>query len=294
MKITNKFNLPAPLVTLANKEFYSKGKSQFSMTELLSPPRVRRLREMHNDWIEQDVSDMMWSILGSALHVVLERGQTEHHITEERLFCDIDGVTISGAIDLQHENNGGVTITDYKFTSAWAVMQEKAEWAEQLNGYKWLVEKVKGQKVTALQICAIIRDWSRHDKREGYPPAPIQVVQIPIWDNDKTEAFIRERVKLHQEAKALQTLEAKLPPCSDEERWMSETIYAVKREGRKTAIRVFKSLEEASELARKEKGYVETRKGEPRRCTGNFCGVSQWCDQWAAASDSQDADAERQ
>ena len=61
---------------------------------------------------------------------------------------------------------------------------------------------------------------------------------------------------------------------------MSETTYATKREGRKTAIRVFKTLEEATELAEKEKGYVETRKGEPKRCTGDFCGVSKWCKQY--------------
>lgn len=280
MKITNKFNLPAPLVTLANKEYYSKGKSQYSVTELLSPPRVRRLREEHADWIEQDVSDMLWSMLGSALHVVMERSHTENHIVEERLFLEVDGVTISGAIDLQHENDGGVTVTDYKFTSAWAVMQEKKEWAEQLNVYKWLVEKVKGQRVDGLQVCAIIRDFSRHDRREGYPAAPIQVVHIPMWSSDEIERFIRSRLDAHRRSKASHALGDPLPACTDEERWMSETTYAVKREGRKTAIRVFKSIDEANELAVKEKGYVETRKGEPRRCTGNYCGVNQWCDQY--------------
>jgi hypothetical protein len=63
---------------------------------------------------------------------------------------------------------------------------------------------------------------------------------------------------------------------------MSETTYAVKRDGRKTAIRVFKTIEEAKELAEKEKGYVETRLGEPKRCTGNYCGVAQCCDQYQA------------
>jgi hypothetical protein len=63
---------------------------------------------------------------------------------------------------------------------------------------------------------------------------------------------------------------------------MSETTYAVKRDGRKTAIRLFKSIDEANELAMKEKGYVETRLGEPKRCTGNYCGVAQWCDQYQA------------
>jgi hypothetical protein len=280
MRVTNKFGVPQPLVTLAKKEYYTKGESQYSVTELMGPPRVRRLREKHDEVIEQDVTDMMWQLLGSALHVVMERGQTEAHISEERLFASIDGVTISGAIDLQQETDGGVIITDYKFTSAWAVMNDKIDWVRQLNIYKYLVETVKRQKVVGLRICALIRDFNRHEKKEGYPAAPIQMVEIPMWSNIDTEIYIKERIELHNEAKFLNAMGDSLPLCSDEERWCSETTYAVKREGRKTAIRVFKSIEEADELAEKEKGYVEVRLGEPKRCTGNYCGVAAFCDQY--------------
>lgn len=280
MKITNKYGVPAPLVNLASREYYSKGKSQYSVTELMSPPKIRRLREQYNDVIEQDVADMLWSMLGSALHVVMERGTAEDHVSEERLYLEMDGVTISGAIDLQHQTDGGVIIIDYKFTSAWAVMQDKPEWEQQLNVYAYLVEKVKGQQVSGLKICALVRDFNRHDVRDNYPKAPIQMVEIPLWDMAKTEAYIKERLELHRDAKVAHALEDELPPCTPEERWMSETTYAVKREGRKTAIRVFKTAEEATELAMKEKGYVEKREGEPRRCTGNFCGVAQWCSQF--------------
>lgn len=280
MKITNKFNVPETLVSLASREYYTKGAAQYSVTELLSPPRIRRLREQFHEKVEQDVTDMLWSMLGSALHVVMERGQTDGHITEERLFKEIDGVTISGQIDLQHERDGGVVITDYKFTSAWAVMSDKPEWEQQLNVYRWLVETVKGNRVDALNICALIRDFSRHDNREGYPAAPIQMISIPMWDLNYTEEFVRRRLDAHRDAKVAHDFGDALPECSPEERWQSETAYAVKREGRKTAIRVFKDLEEANQLAEKEKGYVETRPGEPKRCTGNFCGVAQWCEQF--------------
>lgn len=280
MKITNKHGVPETLVSLASREYYTKGAAQYSVTELLSPPRIRRLREQFHERVEQDVTDMLWSMLGSALHVVMERGQTEGHITEERLFKEMDGVTISGQIDLQHERDGGVVITDYKFTSAWAVMADKPEWEEQLNVYRWLVETVKGNRVDALNICALIRDFSRHDTREGYPAAPIQMISIPMWDLDKTEAFVRRRLDAHRDAKVAHEFGDALPECTPEERWQSETVYAVKREGRKTAIRVFKDLEEANQLAEKEKGYVETRPGEPKRCTGNYCGVADWCSQY--------------
>jgi hypothetical protein len=280
MKVTNKHNVPETLMTLATREYYSKGASQYSVTELMSPPRIRRLRDKYIDKIEQDVSDMLWSLLGSALHVVMERSITEGYIMEERLFVNVDDVTISGQIDLQKETPDGYEIIDYKFTSAWAVMQDKIEWEQQLNVYKWLVESTTHRKVSRLQICALIRDFSRHERKDGYPSAPVHMVDIPMWSHEKAQKYVEERLSMHREAKMHADFGEDLQPCSDEERWQRETIYAVKREGRKTAIKLFKSIEEANELAEKEKGYVETRKGEPVRCTGNYCGVAQWCDQY--------------
>ena len=284
MQITNKWNVPETLMTLATTEYYSKGASQYSVTELMSPPRIRRLREQYDEKVVQDVSDNLWQLLGSALHVVMERGVTEGYIQEERLFINVDEIAISGQIDLQKETPEGIIIIDYKFTSAWAVMQDKIEWEQQLNVYKWLVEKVKKRKVVGLQICSFIRDFSRHEKKEGYPKAPIHMVDIPMWDAVKTETYVRDRLEQHRNAKMFQDFGEELPLCSDEDRWMRETVFAVKREGRKTAIKLFKSIEEATELAEKEKGYVETRKGEAIRCTGNYCGVAQWCDQYQAES----------
>ena len=280
MQITNKWNVPETLMTLATKEYYSKGASQYSVTELMSPPRIRRLQDQYGDKVVQDVSDNLWQLLGSALHVVMERGITEGYIQEERLFINVDEIAISGQIDLQKETPDGIVIIDYKFTSAWAVMQDKIEWEQQLNVYKWLVEKVKKRKVAGLQICAFIRDFSRHEKKDGYPKAPIHMVDIPMWDAVKTETYVRDRLEQHRNAKMFQDFGEELPLCSDEDRWMRETVFAVKREGRKTAIKLFKSIEEATELAEKEKGYVETRKGEPIRCTGNYCGVAEWCSQY--------------
>jgi hypothetical protein len=106
------------------------------------------------------------------------------------------------------------------------------------------------------------------------------MIDIPMWDSVTTETYVRQRLDMHRFAKQAQEFGEELQACTDEERWMSETIYAVKREGRKTAIRVFKTIEEATELAEKEKGYVEERKGEYKRCTGDFCGVSKWCKQY--------------
>ena len=286
MKITNRYNVPQTLVALASRDYYSKGKADFSVTEIISPPRIQRLRRAHYDEMEQDVSEMLWALLGSALHVVAERSQVEGHTTEERLSIEIDGVRLSGAIDLQDERGSGIVITDYKFTSAWALRQDKPEWEQQQNIYAYLVEKVKGRQVEGLKICALIRDWSRREAMNNpdYPQAPIQVIDIPLWDTNETERYIKERIELHRDSKVKADWEEELPYCTEDERWVRETKYAVKKEGRKTAIRVYDTEAEATahlgELDAKEKAFIEIRKGEPVRCTGNFCGVAAWCSQY--------------
>ena len=182
MKITNKFNVPETLLSLAQRDFYTKGKADYSVTEIISPPRIQRLRNKHWQDIEQDVSDMLWMLLGTALHVVAERSVVEGHTNEERIIVDMDGVLLSGAIDLQRDDEDGITIYDYKFTSAWALMNDKPEWEQQQNIYRYLIERSKGKPVKALKICALIRDWSRRDaqNKPDYPQAPIQVVDIPM------------------------------------------------------------------------------------------------------------------
>ncbi len=286
MKITNKFNVPETLVALATRDYYTKGKSDYSVTEIISPPRIQRLRRTHFEEIEQDVSDMLWMLLGTALHVVAERSEVSGHTNEERLSAGINGIILSGAIDLQKDEADGITITDYKFTSAWALMNDKPEWEQQQNIYKYLVERVKKKPVKGLKICALIRDWSRRDaqNKADYPQAPIQIIDIPMWTFDRTEAFIKERVEMHRDSKVSADWGDELPLCTDEERWVRPTTYALKKEGRKTAIRVLDTQDEAEallkEMPEKDKAFIEIRKGEAVRCTGNFCGVSQWCSQY--------------
>jgi hypothetical protein len=285
MKITNKQGLPAPFVALLARDFYTKGASQYSVTELMSPPKIRRMREQYDEEIEVDATELIASQLGTFMHSKLEGKAVEGYLNEERIFHSIDGITISGQIDIQEQTDDGIVIVDYKFVKAWSIQQhlagKKDEWNIQLNIYKWLVETVKKQKVCGLKICAVAKDWSaRGVTQEHYPQAPAVMIDIPMWDSVTTETYVRQRLDMHRFAKQAHEFGEEIQPCTDEERWMSETIYAVKREGRKTAIRVFKSIEEATELAEKEKGYVEERKGEPVRCAGNFCGVSKWCKQY--------------
>jgi hypothetical protein len=282
MKLTNKFNLPETFVNVIKRPQYSKGSSEISVTEILSPPQLVLLRRQHQDDIEQDASDMVWSLFGSAVHNILEHGKDDHHIVEERLFTMFEGWSISGAIDLQEMVDGKVLIADYKVTSAWTVQQEKQEWIDQLNLYAWLVESVKGEKVAGLQIIGIVRDWSRREAalKDTYPQSPIVTLDIPLWSYEDREKFVRRRLTLHNEAN-FASISGKMPQCTSEEMWEKKTTYAVMKEGGKRAKKVFEIKEDAAVFAgqQKEAHYIETREGGRTRCE-SFCQAAPFCNQY--------------
>ena len=283
MKLTNKHNIPQTFVNVLHRPTYSKGKAHLSVTQLINSPKIVALTSLFHEEIEQDVSDMVWSIFGSAVHNILEHGKDANHKIEERLHAEIDGWNISGAIDLQIVCEGGIAIRDYKTTSVWAVMNEKIEWEQQLNIYAWLVEKVKGITVTDVGIVAIIRDWNRRDaaNREGYPEAPIKELPVKLWPLEEREKFILSRIAKHSACEFAIESDAEIPECTSEEMWEKPTTWAVKKIGGVRAKSVCATEEEAmSTLASIGRGYViEVRHGQRTRCA-NFCPVNHRCIQW--------------
>lgn len=292
MKITNKYNLPETIVNVLHRPTYSKGKANLSVTELINSPRIVALKQKHWDEIEQDASEMVWSLFGSAVHSVLEHGRAENHVIEQRLTTEFEGWTISGAIDLQEATPEGIVISDYKVTSAWAVMNEKKEWPWQLNLYAWLVERVKFVKVKTIQIVAIVRDWSAREAKtkEGYPQAPVVVLEMEMWTNEQREEFVRNRLRAHSEARLLNDLAEDLPECTPEEMWERPSMWAVKKEGAARAKSVHSTHEEALNVLgqiKNKTGYsIEHRPGGRTRCA-SFCPVSGFCSQYQSFKEQE-------
>jgi hypothetical protein len=288
MKLTNVNNLPETIINVIRRPQYSKGKSNMSVTELLNSPRIVQLKRKHWDELTEDASDMVWSIFGTAIHGVLEHGKGDNHIVEQRIHVELDGINISGAIDLQELTEDGIILSDYKTTSAWAVMNEKQDWHNQLNSYAYLVEKAKKIPVVKLQIVAIVRDWNRRDAatRDGYPKAPIVVIDIPVWPFEEREAYIRRRISLHGDAMFEMETDGEMPDCTAEEMWEKPTTYALKKDGNVRAKSVHETREAAetalaaaTEKAKKgEKFLIEVREGGRTRCE-SFCQVAPYCQQ---------------
>ena len=203
------------------------------------------------------------------------------------MYATVYGWRISGQTDsISLEDN---TLKDYKVTSAWTVMNalkdEKPEWAQQLNCYGWLA-KQSGKTIDQLNIIAISRDWSKFQyERSGgdYPPAPVTVINIPMWTDEEQQNFIEERVSLHQDAEAEFLISGTLPPCSDEERWKKEDTYRVVKAGRKSALRVLDSQKKADKYMsghKNEKNLsVELALGKSVRCE-SYCPVADFCKQY--------------
>jgi len=283
MKFTNKFNLPQTFVNVIHRPTYSKGKAHISATEIINSPRIVQLKKKYWNEIEQDASEMVWSLFGLAVHNILEHGKDDHHVVEERLHIEFEGWKISGAIDLQEiEPNGTVSISDYKVTGAWAVMNQKDDWHRQLNIYAWLVESVKKMPVGKLQIIAIIRDWSARDAaaKEHYPQSPVATIDIPLWSFEEREAFMTKRILDHANALFEMETDGELPECNGEDMWEKQTTYAVKKPDGVRAKSVHNTLEEAQHALNQVKGYqIEVRQGERTRCK-NYCEVSRFCTQY--------------
>ena len=293
MKLTNRFGIPETFVNVLKRPTYSKGAAHLSVTQLINSPKIVALTKKFEEELEQDVADMVWSIFGSAIHNILEHGKDENHLVEERIHSMVDGWKISGAVDLQVvDDQGGISIRDYKTTSVWAVMNEKIEWEQQLNIYAWLVDTVKEDfHVTDLGIVAIIRDWSRRDaaRNPDYPQAPVKELPIKLWPYEERKEFVQSRITSHSACEFAMETGEDLPPCTPEEMWEKPTTWAIKKVGGVRAKSVHdteESMLKALEIA--GPAYeIEVRPGSRTRCE-SFCPVNTYCQQWRDYQESKD------
>jgi hypothetical protein len=275
MKITNKYNLPSPIYNAIVNDDYDDGGADITASSLWKPTQMLDLTDKHKEDIEVDASDFLGTLLGKALHDYIRKYDTEAQ-TEQRLFTHVEGMLLSGQFDRLIVSKG--IIQDYKVTSVARFNHQKheSEWENQLNTYAFLLRK-HGVDIRALQIVAILRDWSDFsaERNLDYPNIMVQVVDIPLWTPEDAEHRISERVNAH-----------KVPaPCTDEERWYRRPKFAVMKNGRKNAIKLFEDEAEAlSFIANATDSrllYLQRRPGDSLRCR-KYCSAAPFCPQWQA------------
>jgi hypothetical protein len=270
--ITNVHRLPQSIVAAVTNDPYTGG-GDISATKLIDSPRVRILTAINRDRITTDVSERVWTLLGQAVHTILERAGVREGsaLVEERLFAEMCGWQVSGQFDVLSVDEK--KLSDYKVTTTFK-KNGSDSWTQQLNVLRWLAHK-NGYTVDTLEIVAIFRDWRKTEAQRNpdYPQAAIGVISVPVWPLDEAEQYVRERVMLHQEAS-----EGVEHICSDEERWYSGDSWAAMKPGGKRAVKVFDHAPSFEEVP--SGCEVVVRKGEYKRCA-HYCDVSAFCSQWA-------------
>lgn len=271
--LTNKLGLPAPIVRAVSNDPYDRGRSDFTVTQLVGPPRLRVLRKRHAHEITEDAADRIYSLVGQSVHTILERAAMEGALAEKRLYMIVDGLTIGGQLDHYVFVDG--TLSDYKVTSIWADLN-KPDWLMQLNFLALLLQE-NGHAVRKLEIAAIYRDWSkvRAKADPDYPQLPVALAPFPLWTQAEASDMLRQRIAVHLAAEVV------LPDCTDEERWLRDAQWAVTKPGAKRASAVFpiKGMAEADAKNRGAAYIVEHRPGVNVRCE-SYCPAADWCEQW--------------
>jgi hypothetical protein len=272
VKILNKYNLPPGFTNVIERGQHPPVPNRFSVTDLIGPPLIRTLRAEKWDEIETDVSDYLWMLLGIGVDNLISSSDDKQSIRQRKIVYPVEvfpGVVIVGKIDVIN----GDTLADYKCTSVKSSFYPiKDEYVAQLNVYDFLYRWDTGNGgVKNLKIHAIYRDWMISKAAEvNYPDVGFETIDVPKWTKQEQEDYIQARLADH--------CDNPNRPCTDEEMWTSQTTFAVKKKGMKRALRVLNTEEDAKNWIKKNKkgDYVETRKGERRRCKA-YCGVRSCC-----------------
>jgi hypothetical protein len=285
MQVTNHFNLPEIYHRAAIKQRSAyasgRGKADYSTTQLPQAGLKAFLKRKHHAELSTDIAEMVSSLLGTAVHHVLESGAGPFDLVEERFTRSIETPfgtrTISGQVD--HYDVETCALSDHKTTKVYTIQKgEFRNYVAQLNVNAWLMNG-NGYHVSRLSNVFILVDWSKTKSGEdGYPAYPIEEIDQPIWSPQQTERYIQARIE------ALETA----APCTDDERWKKPLVYAVMKNGGVRAVKKFDFEGEAAKFvaAQKEPSdyHIDKRGGNYTYCE-HYCDVREFCPMYQEEND---------
>jgi hypothetical protein len=269
-------SLPAPFARALASSEYNKGQSDYTVTQLVSPPQ-RTYLATQSAPVKDEYASFM-ALLGTAIHSILEKyaRPEKGELAEIRNFAKIkvgnETVTISGQMDYWTDN----CLYDYKATGG---VQEKAkdEHYKQVQMNAWLAEQ-NGVKCEYVGVVYFQRDWKYMQSKvdPSYPKTPIKVFVHP-YDAEYAERIITETVAEHHKASLGEPRR-----CTLDEQWAKPDTFAVKKPDAQRARRVYDTRAEADENI-KPGEIIEKRAGEKTFCS-SFCGFAHCCSQFKQES----------
>lgn len=221
MKYTNKYGYSKLIEEWLKNDEYDYDANTISCTTLLLPPRIYALKVLNNDKLEIDVDSLIPSKIGTAIHQSIEQVNLPNHIKEIRLKTIVDGMVITGKFDdMEKLEDGTYNLCDNKTTSTYTYINNSKieDYIIQLSVYRFLAYRNGYIVNEKANINYIFTDWRKADigKIKGYPESRIKDNNpILLWDIERTEKWIKERIKLFKNALI------ELPLCDDKDLWIN-------------------------------------------------------------------------
>jgi hypothetical protein len=282
MNITNIFGLPEALVSFASEEYEYEPKVYRATSLLKGYKEIMLTRKFYND-VSVDVSDLIFQLWGSAVHLILEQQPSNNTVKEERLYMKFGDYTLTGKFDEYEPDNH--LLRDYKTTSVYKIVYKNYDdWKKQGQIYAMLMEH-NNNLVDKFEVVAFLKDHSKNSARysKDYPILPVHKILFDISKEDISN--INEWVSLR--FKQIEIFESmdhnEIPPCTEEERWTREPTYALMKEGRKAALKVEKTehalwvwAENNLKDSELQSVKVERRPGSDVKCE-SYCIYNQFC-----------------
>ncbi|MCQ2076106.1 MAG: hypothetical protein MJZ20_03590 [Bacteroidaceae bacterium] len=281
MKVTNKLNLPAAFVNAVSTTRHNAA-GCFSATTLNKGAKEIILSDRHFDEITVDAADSVWAVWGTAVHALLE-SQPDNNFHEENFKVPVSKSFVTGQVDSYDMENG--IINDWKTASVWKVQfNEFTDWRRQGLTYAWLLQQ-SGLEVKKCRFIALLKDHSKTKAQNdrSYPQSPVYIYEFDVTPEDIAETRDRILNKVLEIESAYRFTDDAIEPCSAEERWADGEKWAVMKNGRKSAVKLFDNQLDADAMAGElgNSHYVEYRPAISRKCS-EYCDCKDFCNFYKA------------
>ncbi|HHT9135856.1 MAG TPA: hypothetical protein ACFYEK_01285 [Candidatus Wunengus sp. YC60] len=280
-KITNKNNLPDTIVKAVTYDTHHTVPGAVSVSALIDSPRIRMLKKKFD--YEEDVSDMLYALLGTAVHHVIERAnissirQRAFTLVQETLADEADPTSKNAGKWLEKKQNElfqedsewiteqtlsmeidgylicgtfdayhkpTKTLYDYKMCSTYA-------WTNDKSRAKWRQQtniyatllEDAGYPVEKIIVVALFRDWNSHGYGKSKDYPKSQLCEMEL-ELRKPEKRM-EFIKGRVKAHRDAETSEVLPLCTGTERWADADAWAVKEKGKVKALKLAESEKEA-------------------------------------------------
>lgn len=276
MKVTNKLHLPEAFVKAVSVERHNKA-GCYSATTLNKGTKEIILQERHWDEFTVDASEQVWATFGTAVHAIMEKYE-DGNFHEEKFDIAVSKSRVTGVVDSYDMERG--IINDWKTASVYKVSKgDFSDWYKQGMTYAWLL-KQNGLDVRRCRFIALLKDHSMTKAKTDhtYPQSPVFVYEFEVTPEELEQVGERIAAKVKAIEAAEKQADDDIEPCTAEERWADGEKWAVMKNGRKSAVRVFDTEIDAENCAGElgNSHYVEHRPAVNRKC-GDYCLCKNFC-----------------